>query len=308
MDPIPPLVKSQRIFLGLIVLVLVDVIWVSSSELTKYIYKHETYEKPFFCTYFKTSMFSLYLLGFLIWPPWRDAYCVHPSTYAYLESEPEEEVLDEPINARLSNPIYVPIKTDRDLDKSSGTESDDSSLRLVRFSKVAEVRQLSEIEASDALMARLGYQAYLRAHEIAKRANLKLPVHQVSKLAFVFCLLWFSANYTYQVALLRTEAGVVNILSSTSSLFTLILAAIYPSSNVDKFTISKLVAILLSLTGTVVVSVSDLKLEGNIPFGAMLSLVSAFLYAIYLVFLKRMVQNEDKIDIPMFFGKAVVLN
>lgn len=134
-------------------------------------------------------MFSLYLLGFLIWPPWRDTYCVHPSTYAYLESEPEEEVLDEPINARLSNPIYVPIKTDRDLDKSSGTESDDSSLRSVRFSKVAEVRQLSEIEASDALMARLGYQAYLRANEIAKRANLRLPVHQVSKLAFVFCLL-----------------------------------------------------------------------------------------------------------------------
>lgn len=53
---------------------------------------------------------------------------------------------------------------------------------------------------------------------------------------------------------------------------------------------------------------SDLKLEGNIPFGAMLSLVSAFLYAVYLVFLKRMVQNEDKIDIPMFFGKTVALN
>lgn len=55
-----------------------------------------------------------------------------------------------------------------------------------------------------------------------------------------------------------------------------------------------------------VVSVSDLRLEGNIPFGAMLSLVSAFLYAIYLVFLKRMVQNEDKIDIPMFFGNTGV--
>lgn len=51
---------------------------------------------------------------------------------------------------------------------------------------------------------------------------------------------------------------------------------------------------------------SDLRLEGNIPFGAMLSLVSAFLYAIYLVFLKRMVQNEDKIDIPMFFGNTGV--
>lgn len=53
----------------------------------------------------------------------------------------------------------------------------------------------------------------------------------------------------------------------------------------------------------VLVSFSDLSLETNIPLGAVLSLFSAFFYATYLVFLRRKVDHEDKIDIPLFFGK-----
>lgn len=95
------LTKTQRFVLGTFVLLLVDVIWVSSSELTKvpiyivllhsiensvlphfqYIYHNETFEKPFFCTYVKTSMFTLYFLGFCFWPPWKD-YCNAPNNYA----------------------------------------------------------------------------------------------------------------------------------------------------------------------------------------------------------------------------------
>ncbi|KAL1502257.1 hypothetical protein ABEB36_007423 [Hypothenemus hampei] len=310
MDSIPSsaLTKPQRIIIGLIVLILVDIIWVSSSELTKYIYKHETFGKPFFCTYLKTSMFTFYLFGFLFWPPWKDAYCTRTANYVYLETEPEDDILDEPINAsRLSNPIYVPIKI-AERDVSSGTESDDSSLRCVRFNKVAEVRHLSEVEAADALLARLSYQSYIKASEVAKRASVKLPVNQISKLAFVFCFLWFLANYTYQVALLKTEAGVVNMLFSTSSIFTLILASLYPSSSSDRFSISKLLAIILSFIGIVLVTMSDLRLEQHLPLGTILSLLSAGFYAVYLVFLKRTVQNEDKIDIPMFFGFVGLFN
>lgn len=304
------LTKSQRIILGLVVLILVDVIWVSSAELTKYIYKQETFRKPFFCTYVKTSMFTLYLFGFLLWPHWKDSYCSRPSNYIYLESDQEDNVsFEEPMSTRLSNPIYIPVKIhDNEItDKSSETESDDSSIRSVRFQKVAEVRQLSEAEAKDALLARLSYQASLKANDFVKRAT-KFSVYQVSKVAFIFCLLWFAANYTYQVALLKTEAGIVNILSSTSSLFTFILAAIYPSSPLDKFTISKLFAVILSIIGIVVVSVSDLKFESDIPVGSVLSLLSAFFYAIYLVFLKRTVKHEDNIDIPMFFGFVGLFN
>lgn len=37
----------------------------------QYIFKRQEYNKPFFSTFTKTSMFVLYLLGFLLWRPWR---------------------------------------------------------------------------------------------------------------------------------------------------------------------------------------------------------------------------------------------
>ena len=68
----PSLQTTQRMVLGLLTLLLVDVIWVASSELTEFIYKSQNYSKPFFSTYLKTSLFMLYLPGFLIYKPWRD--------------------------------------------------------------------------------------------------------------------------------------------------------------------------------------------------------------------------------------------
>lgn len=73
------------------------------------------------------------------------------------------------------------------------------------------------------------------------------------KCNFPFCcsFQWFAGNYAYQLALSDTKAGVVNIISSASGLFTLILAAIFPSSLADKFTLSKLFAVMLMVTGVV---------------------------------------------------------
>ena len=66
------LVRAQRLVIGLLTLLLVDIIWVASSELTEYIFKSQHYNKPFFSTYLKTSLFMLYLPGFVVYKPWRD--------------------------------------------------------------------------------------------------------------------------------------------------------------------------------------------------------------------------------------------
>ena len=70
------------------------------------------------------------------------------------------------------------------------------------------------------------------------------PMTMVHYYIIVF-LQWFVANLSYQEALLDTQAGVVNVLSSTSGLFTLICAAIFPSSGADRFTLSKLCTVLI---------------------------------------------------------------
>lgn len=40
--------------------------------------------------------------------------------------------------------------------------------------------------------------------------------------------------------------------------------------------------------------------------GSLWSLAGAMLYAVYIVMIKRRVDREDKLDIPMFFGKKSV--
>ncbi|XP_015126740.1 solute carrier family 35 member F5 [Diachasma alloeum] len=300
--------KSQRLVLGLLVLLLVDIIWVSSSELTKYVYKEASFEKPFFSTYVNTSMFTLYLLGLCFWPPWRDQ-CNKPTTYMFIDPNAEDDNFYSEANTSLSDPTFVPIKKPDHYDRSSGTESDDSSIRGVRFSKLAEVRHMSESDATEALLARLSYQASVRAGEHARRQAHKFSVQKVAKIALMFCFLLFLANYTFQISLAETEAGIVTVLSSTSSLFTLFLATFFPSNSGDKFTVSKLVAVAVSIFGLVLVGLSDMHMESKgVPPGIILALVSAFFYATYIVFLKRKVDHEDRMDIPMFFGFVGLFN
>lgn len=76
-------------------------------------------------------MFTLYLLGFLFWPPWKDN-CSKPPNYIYLENDLDDDnyITDANCGSSLSNPVYVPVKTpDREhCERSSGTESDDSTV------------------------------------------------------------------------------------------------------------------------------------------------------------------------------------
>ena len=87
---------------GVAILLLVDIIWVGSAGLTRvrsplttsyhiislfyplhtnpshykqFLFTEESYEKPFFTTYFKTSLFSIYLVAFLFWRPWQRQCC-----------------------------------------------------------------------------------------------------------------------------------------------------------------------------------------------------------------------------------------
>ncbi|XP_076337145.1 solute carrier family 35 member F5 isoform X2 [Tachypleus tridentatus] len=309
------LTKSQRLVVGVVTLLVVDIIWVISSELTKYVFKNEGFSKPFFSTYVKTTMFMIYLFGFIIWKPWRDQ-CFNRPVYTLMDlnrdsdNESERRTIEEPL---LSDSTWVPIRFHDGGDKGSGNESDDSAaargLKSVRFSKLTEVRQLSDSQADDALLARLSYMATVRAQEAALRDATKLSVKQVAKIALLFCIPWFLGNLSYQEALLDTEAGIVNVLSCSSALFTLILAAMFPSSTGDKFSLSKFLAVVVSMGGVILISASDQhRIKNYFPPGAMWSVAGAVFYAAYIVMLRRKVNTEDRLDIPMFFGFVGLFN
>lgn len=108
--------------------------------------------------------------------------------------------------SRLSDSIFVPIKDTssvsseepnerpQSLNKSrrnksaaeninsSSDEEEDSSIRSVRFSKLAEVREMSPLEASEALMSRLSYSASIRVRRQKSH-------HKTARTALMFSIL-----------------------------------------------------------------------------------------------------------------------
>ena len=239
----------------------------------------------------------------------------------------------------LSEPTFLPIAGDKT--SGTDSEQETASQRKVRFSRVAEVNnillpnsagfksicdkllnlqsyhfyscflvkisdaQVREMSASDALqanLARLSYAASLRAAAALQRAAERLTVAETAQLSLTFTFLFFLGNYSYQAALSHTEAGVVNVLSASSCLFTLMLAAIFPSTPTDRISLTKLVAVLFTISGVLLVSYSDLKLEDGLPLGSLWTVAGALFYSSYIVFLRRKIDHEDKLDVPMFFG------
>jgi solute carrier family 35 protein F5 len=140
----------------------------------------------------------------------------------------------------------------------------------------------------------------------------KLTVHETAKVSLEFCLLWFAANYFIAACFEFTTVASSTILMSTSSVWTLIFGALM---HVEQFTMKKLLGVVASLSGIVLISSVDFsgetdKNRGSFPhktiteiaIGNILALASAVLYGLYAVFLKKRLGDESRVDMMLFFG------
>ncbi|KAF7320438.1 hypothetical protein MKEN_00828700 [Mycena kentingensis (nom. inval.)] len=152
-----------------------------------------------------------------------------------------------------------------------------------------------------------------------------LTTRETARLALVFCLVWFVANWTLNASLDFTSVSSATILSSTSGFFTLGIGRIF---RVESFTLLKTVAVATSFTGVLLVSLSDsvapvpkqpagaasrplAHTEDLAPkpiFGDALALISALFYALYVILLKVRIRSESRIDMQEFFGYVGVFN
>jgi solute carrier family 35 protein F5 len=131
-------------------------------------------------------------------------------------------------------------------------------------------------------------------------------------------MLWFLANYLASACLEYTSVGSVTILTSTSSVWTLVFCAVM---GVEGFSVRKLVGVLAGLAGVVLISTVDLsgqsdegrgsfphKSPAEMAIGDSMAFVSAIVYGLYVTVMKRRVGNEDRVDMPLFFGLVGLLN
>jgi solute carrier family 35 protein F5 len=142
---------------------------------------------------------------------------------------------------------------------------------------------------------------------------------ETAKLSLEFCMLWFIANYLVAACLEYTSVASSTILTSTSSIWTLIFGAFF---RVEHFSIKKLLGVLASLAGIILISSVDLsgqdndehrgnfphKTQAEVAIGDAMAFGSAVMYGIYAVVMKKRIGNEDRVNMPLFFGLVGLFN
>ncbi|KAJ3868761.1 hypothetical protein EV359DRAFT_31665 [Lentinula novae-zelandiae] len=158
-------------------------------------------------------------------------------------------------------------------------------------------------------------------HERRPSGSSELPpftVRETSDLAFIFCFIWFAANWTLNASLNYTSVASATILSSTSGFFTLGLGRIF---HIETLTLAKIGAVSTSFVGVLLVALSDssqtssesenlvsTSISIRHALGDSLAVFSAVFYAFYVILLKVRIRSESRIDMKMFFGFVGLFN
>ncbi|KAF9975265.1 hypothetical protein BGZ73_001156 [Actinomortierella ambigua] len=139
-----------------------------------------------------------------------------------------------------------------------------------------------------------------------------LTIREIAHVSLAFCILWFAANWSTNASLAYTTVASSTILASMSGFFTLAIGAFMKT---ESFSTLKLLAVFSSLVGVILVSESDHggdMIEPTQPsaplFGDFLALLSAMFYGCYTVLLKVRIQNESRVNMPLFFGFVGLFN
>ncbi|AQK66335.1 EamA-like transporter family [Zea mays] len=124
---------------------------------------------------------------------------------------------------------------------------------------------------------------------------------------------WFLAQLTFNLSLRYTTVTSNTILSSTSSLFTFLVALVFLG---ETFTWLKLISVLLCMGGTIIVSLADSSssvnaIATNPRLGDFLSIVSAGLYAVYITLIRKKLPDEKgqgQVSMAQFLGFLGLFN
>lgn len=247
-----------------------------TEHVAKYIFSDHTYDKPFFLVYVNTSIFALSMIPISI------KYVIQNGGITRVKNQ----AIQEWRAARYGGAERLKTQEEEDL--------------------TAGQRLLVEDEDS------------LEAADLPKPGD-KLGFFETARFSLEFCMIWFFGNYFASACLEYTSVGSVTILTSTSSVWTLVFCA---AMRIEAFSVRKLVGVLASLAGIVLISTVDLsgsdnddnrgnfphKSQKQIAIGDAMALFSAVVYGLYVVVMKIRIGNEDRVNMPLFFGLVGVFN
>lgn len=276
---------SRASLAGLFILCLVNVLWVVAGEITRYIFVDLKFERPFLLTYIKLCMLTAYMFRYFLSED--DVETVKANGYTKVKNEASSEGGDVE--------SLTPAEFERVLvSEESDAEYAPKVTRQVRFAEVREVRHMPLSMAEEALRARLPYSAadfwcYCAFPRQLRHALFLAPM-------------WIVCTLTYQASLMFISVSSLNLVSSSSSLFVLILSSVCSFSPSDRFSWLKLLLVVCNFAGVALVSEYSVS-----SFGTSLGLFSAFCYAIYLTYFSYSQSDGSLLDMNLMMGMVGVL-
>lgn len=289
--------RPGRFGVGLLLVLLVVLIWVSSSALIQFVFKDTNFNRPFFLTYFSTSLFTVYLLGFLCLPwRWNGTHRgALPKSLVVLDAAPL--VTTTTTTTTTSRPVM--LDDDQTELESVCGPSDAEALRTMAV--VPENLPLLTVRETTGGTALETSSSEAASADEAAPVSEPLTTKQVVRFALFFAPLWFVANLTFNWSLALTSVSSTTIISSSSCLFTLVLGVVM---RLNVFRWLKLLGIVLTVGGVVCVALFDTSGEGQKQTieGDLVCLVSAIAYAVYVNVLQRGIGDDSRVSMAMFFG------
>ncbi|PCG99562.1 Drug/metabolite transporter [Penicillium occitanis (nom. inval.)] len=299
--------------MGIILLMCVVFLWTASNFLASNILADDSYSHPFFITYINTScfvVFLIYVIARRVFRMWRRGKLSQvtslKSFFTYLD-----------LHGMKEPPSYAQ-ETGTPLDEDEDFGADEAENQRERL--LNSYTPDSELEPPSPTSSTL---------DATKSSAGKLGLGQTARLAAQFCMLWFLANYFAVACLQFTTVGSTTILTSTSGVWTLIFGALI---RVERFTLRKALGVLASLIGVILISRVDLSSSspttpddaitpsdgGNDPYssktpaeialGDAMAALSAIVYGVYTIVMKKQVGDESRVNMQLFFGLVGLFN
>lgn len=131
----------------------------------------------------------------------------------------------------------------------------------------------------------------------------KLPGMKITfKIAAKFTLLWFIANYFYNLSLVYTSIASSNIISSTSTVSTFLLSILLIKAKPD---VLKFIAVFFSFGGSAMIGIVGASYSGQTIEGDIFAFIGAVVYGLYCIFITI---TGDKVDLVHMFAFVGIIN
>ncbi|KAK6141668.1 hypothetical protein DH2020_024589 [Rehmannia glutinosa] len=265
--------RSQvwRWVLGLIYIFAVATIWIAASFVVQSVVDEGV--SPFLVTYICNSLFVVYIPLVEIGRYLEDK---HGSLFFWRNRE--DTALQDP--RAFEHEIL--LNDDEVGAKSSGLNPD-----------LADQQENVDHHEVDVI---LGPHGVLEDSRITGLdAKGRWTRRRIAKVSLLICPIWFLAQLTFNLSLKYTTVTSNTILSSSSSLFTFLVALVFLG---EKFTWLKLISVLLCMGGTIIVSLGDSGsgssvVASNPTLGDILALLSSAFYAAYITLIRQKLPDED---------------